>query len=263
MQFTTIGKSLAILSLALIACGTPTQADTLLLEDFESYVSGSNLVGQGGWVEGETNSVITIANGTFLPSLVVDGRALTGQGQQNSVERSLSRALDPSATTTLLYEAYAPSVGPIAHNSLIYFDMFGPGVAALSAGWFPQAFVGFRPGWMFTVAGNTFFVTGGYDRRVEMGVVVDGSANEIYGLYDFGSGSLVTPRYSVSDADIAAITGLYLYVDHRGPGYSGMEIDNIRVFDSRVSVVPELSGLWWLGSGLAGVLWLRRNSRKR
>jgi hypothetical protein len=72
-----------LLLIASVSITMPASADILFTEDFESYAPGSNLVGQGGWIEAWPlgSSVITVANGTFLPTRVLDGRASTGLGQ--------------------------------------------------------------------------------------------------------------------------------------------------------------------------------------
>lgn len=216
-------------------------AFTPFSEDFESYVAGSDLIGQGGWVSGFPGSVTPVMAGTYLSGNVLDGRTGLG-GAENVVGRDID-SLDPDQITVLSFDAYATTDSPRSDNTTIYLgDDPGTGITR-SLGWVADNQSG--PGWIFAVDNFVdFAVAGGYDTPVTMRVVVDGIANETYGTYDFGSGPLETPRFAVTDADIALFDSLYIYFDHRA--VLGMEIDNISV-----APVPVPAAALLLGSGLA------------
>ena len=107
----------------------------------------------------------------------------------------------------------------------------------------------FGPGggrWRFeagqlTGGSNGFVVLGVYDTPVKMSIVIDGVANEVYGVYDFGGGALQTPHYAVTDAvtdaQIATLNEVGVEFDFRGT--LGAELDNLRVFDNVAASVPE------------------------
>lgn len=215
------------------------RAATIFSENFESYAPGSNLKGQGGWTEGRPTgtSVVTITNGTYLPSLVMNGRAATGSFQENYVEHPIP--IDPTSTTTLRFRAYAVSATPRSHNQYVGMNAYAAATNGDGGVWSSfYRFNGESPRWEFTIGTNRAIVPGGYDRSVEMGIVMDGVAKEIYGTYDFGTGVSETPHFRVTDEQLARVSGVRIYVDHRSPAsYTGMEIDNIRVdFRSSLSI---------------------------
>ncbi len=65
---------------ALAAPSTMGAGTVLLSEDFEGYVIGSNLAGQGGWFQPNPMSVdpMLISNGTGLASKVANGHIMAG-----------------------------------------------------------------------------------------------------------------------------------------------------------------------------------------
>lgn len=92
-----------------------------------------------------------------------------------------------------------------------------------------------------------------------MSIVVDGVANEVYGVYDFGSGPLQTPHYAVTDAQIATLNEVGVEFDFRGT--LGPELDNLRVFDDVASAVPE-PGTALLAAASLGLLGFARRPRQ-
>jgi hypothetical protein len=117
--------------------------------------------------------------------------------------------------TTLLFDAYAVSSAPTTHDTGVSIDSLGPGFGANHIRWQADTVGGFR-GWRFVVSvggsSNLFSVPGGFDRRVVMSIVLDGVANEVYGLYDFGGGFVQTPHFAVTDAQLADLNAVLLYV---------------------------------------------------
>lgn len=255
---TTFG---AVLMTALVA--TPVLAATLFQEDFEAYAVGSNITGQGGWVSDYTFSEINVGNGAHLSTKVLNGLAPTND-QQNYSARPLGFSLDPDGITTLSFDAYAVNAGGVyTHNALI--GLGNSGLAQFNTGgvyWAPER-VGFGPDyhWLFvasslTGAGSDIFSVpaGGYNTAVAMSIVIDGVANEVYGIYDFGAGALQTPHYAVTDAQIATLDELGVEVDFRYSyaGYVGPELDNLAL-----SQVPLPGAGLLLLSALVGLGWAR------
>lgn len=254
--------SVAISAIAAACVATPIAATTLFQEDFESYAVGSNLTGQGGWVPDYVNSTLNIGNGTFLPGKVLNGLDRTNSAE-NITARPLGFALDPNRITTFAFDAYA-SRGSSTHNASV-----GLGSSSISdfqySGVFWNAELYYSPTgsrWTFDVralTGNSsalIVVSGGYDTPVKMSIVVDGVANEVYGIYDFGSGPQQTPHYAVTDAQIATLNEVGVHFDFRN--WRGAEIDNLRVFDN--VGVPEPGTALLLAASL-GLLGFGRRSR--
>jgi len=226
-------------------------------EDFESYAGGSNLSGQGGWA-GDT---MYVGSGTYMSGSVLDGRDDIGSNIFSSSRNDLGETLDASGITTLKFDAYATSNTPITHATGVGLDNAAGGSSVV---WFTgrDNATGLL-GWSFELSGlldtSTYVrYAGGYDDVVTMGIVVDGIANEIYGIYDFGSGGTgETPHYSVTDAQINELNAAVIYVDYRPPTtstylgetYAGGEFDNI-------TVIPEPATALLLGLG--GMVFRRR-----
>lgn len=239
LRFSSVSLAIAIACMAT----RDVLAFTAFSEDFEDYTAGSDLIGQGGWVSGFPGSVTPVMTGTYLSSRVLDGRTALG-GEENVVGRDIGN-LDPDRITVLSFDAYATTDVLFTDNPGVFLgDDPGTGIVR-STGWSADNESG--PGWVFSIDGFRFSVSGGYDTPVIMRVVVDGIANEIFGTYDFGAGQLETPHLAVTDDDIVVFDSLYIYFDNRG--VNGMEIDNIRV-----APVPIPAAVLLLGSALTGLL---------
>jgi hypothetical protein len=237
----TIHLSVAVAAIAGFAAA-PATATTLFQEDFEAYAVGSNITGQGGWVPDYVNSTLNVGNGTALATKVLNGLDPTNGGQNLSA-RVLASALDPNRITTFAFDAYATSAAA-AHNAGIGFGNNSTQNFLLSGPhWLPELFGAGGRRWSFDAVNFTgrptdfIDVPGGYDTEVQMSIVVDGVANEVYGVYDFGSGAHETPHYAVTDAQIATLNEVGVEFDFRGT--RGPELDNLRVFDNVSTGVPE------------------------
>jgi hypothetical protein len=242
---------------------------TIFSENFQSYAPGSNLIGQGGWIEGllpsyQTGaSVLTISNGKYLPTKVLDGRAATGLFQENLGMHPV--VIDTSAITTLQFQLYGTNNTPKTQNGGIGFETFVPGNTHIThVNWYSANNTG-PSRWAFDVDGSVFYVQGGYDQTVTLGIVLNGGTNETYGLYDFGSGFIETPHFPVTQAELADINSVSLYVDNRTPDiYTGMEVDNLLL--TSVSAVPEPSAILlttFPAIGFGFYLWRRKRQEAR
>jgi hypothetical protein len=165
--------------------------------------------------------------------------------------------IDPALKTTFTFDAFA---GTTFHNQFIGLHPLGarsPNSDAIF--WDVNANLG--NGWEFVPGGPllTSFVAGGINQPVKLGIVMDGTTNELYGLYDFnGAGFLETQRYPITTARIATMNSLNIYVDHRNNPDRGIEADNFLVTEVPAPE-PTASGMI-LAMG-AGTMARRRRKR--
>ena len=211
---------------------------TLFSENFESYTSGSLINASGSKWNGDK---IYVTNGSYMSGNVLNGRYDIGTDTMSIVYSELSRALTGEETVTMSFDAYATTDSPISHNQVI-----GLGVAedAAKVFWNPAEEKVGSGMWRFDAhlltgkASDYEDISGGYDTNVSMKIVVDGVNNEVYGVYNFGSGEHETTHYTVTEPDIEKLDAVYIYADFRSPtaastqygaAFSGIELDNILV----------------------------------
>ncbi|MFO1515249.1 MAG: hypothetical protein U1F83_20505 [Verrucomicrobiota bacterium] len=204
----------------------PGQAQTLFSEDFESYQAGTQLGGQGGW-----GASLKVGFSTNLNSIVLDGRQpIINDSGWGMAGHLVNRPLRTNEITRFIFTAFATTVPPIATNSGMYLSVVGYGP---NLGWFVRTVPG-GPGWTFDArpvthqSGSYVDVLGGYDAPVNLGVVIDGPAGNVYGTYNFGSGQETTQRFPITPTSIASLTAVFAdsYFDW---GARGAQFDNLRV----------------------------------
>ena len=228
----------------------------LFTENFESYTVHSNLNGQSGWTVDNTgnNNIVWVENGTLLTGSKVLAGHTNDIGNISFAQKALSSALSPSAITTLMFDAYATTVSPVTQNFSLGFARQGlpnafPFVRDSQVAYWGASSSGSM--WSFeasTAHGSSASASfsSQYDKPVHLGVVVDGPAGMIYGVYDFGSGVTgETPHYTISSNMIASMDAITAAVQY---GFGGGEFDNISV-----QAVPE-PATYALMAGLAALI---------
>jgi len=237
-------------------------ATTLFQDDFESYASGSNLIGQNGWASPFGGFTMQIDPGSGLPSQVVNGRHAFGN--IHYAFHSLSGALDLSEINTLTFDGYGTSATPASTNSGVGLQP-GQGVfLPLGSVWWDINHD--SGGWSFDARGITgdyndltkrFTIPGYYDQAGHFSIILDGKTNEVYGTADFGSGIIQTPHFAVSDAALSALNNVLMFQDYQtNAGRLGAEFDNISV-----SNVPIPTAFWLFGSGMIGLFGFKNRSK--
>jgi hypothetical protein len=200
--------------------------------------TGSNLVGQGGWV-GTGN--VPVVQG------VIDGQINPGGGPLQYADHALS--LPGSAPVTMTFDALAYSQSGQAH-----LRSSGSQIGLGSAGF--NFLVNWTqdtnltnyayPAWIFDarpLTGNPTALVAlpaavsllGFDHWVNLGIVIDRVNLQVYGVYDFGSanGQQITgqtPAIAVSAAQITGLDRAAVLEDYTYPTYYlGAEYRNITI----------------------------------
>jgi hypothetical protein len=200
-------------------------------EDFESMSAGP-LCGQGGWTAGVNPGVINVGSGGRLANMQILA-VRTGNGIPDASHPlgPLAR-LDGSQVTTLQWDTEhsggrnaAFGFGQVPARDRDYplgsWDLNG-------TGWTLD------PSHITDVIDDKVNVAGGMGGVVHLRLVVDGPARTMAGYYDFGGGWTQAGRWTITLAQIEAITRLYLVEDYRDwtGGGSGVGVDNISLSTS-------------------------------
>jgi hypothetical protein len=260
-----LGGLVLILTLSSSAWGAPI---TLLFDNFESYSSGTDIAGQGGWYPRDPSQApILVSPGSYLGSMVLDGGIRTGDGSYTdrnipSVLHSLSGPLNPSGTSTLSADAYAAS----SYRSHAAGLLFSSTDRTLEIGWWATwyAVSPIGPKWAFQVSGmgNLDWFYGGYDQPVNLQVVVDGSASEMFGRISHSGGLYETPHFAITPSQLASLPEVEIFEDYRDSFYLGAEYDNVQV-TTDAGTVPEPSTLViFSGLGVIGLVMSRRRRQR-
>ncbi len=229
----------AAFAFVLLVCGflsTPAPASIIFSENFDSLADG-NLSGQGGW----TGDDMRIGTGAGLGTKVVDGRIDPGTGIQSFSIHAIG-SLSSIERYTLDFDLYAHSTGPESNAAGAYFS---DSSSSLSVGWNWAGFTFLD--WQFDArvltgnSGNIEFLTGVFDTAVDLQVILDPFAGEVYGRADLGSGFVETTHFAMTAAQFATVNSVLVFQDFRSPTvYLGLEVDNITV---DAVVIPEPSAL--------------------
>ncbi len=239
MKYKLISTALLVISLMMVS--SFGKATVLFEEDFESYASGSSLVGQNGWtriLSPSATAPIIITPGAGLSSQVANGHLNPGTGTEGTADKLLSGPLNPSGITILSYDAFAFSAGPQTHNTELsisdrtIFSRYG----WLYFGTFNANCPG---GWIWVNGGLDCFV-GARDEAVKLEVIIDGTTNEAYGRLHHSGGVFETQHEAISTTQIMALDTIHMYQDYRRPSsYLGAEFDNIVV--TTVEIDPPIA----------------------
>jgi len=265
-------KKLSIYSFIIVVflvCGlfsNATATTILFSEDFESYAQGSNLSGQGGSVGGGYAGTypILVGYGSGLGSMDANGRLNTGYSVDAYTRNLFSQPLGLDMTYVLSFDAYVYSSSPTSHGSGIGFQQgdYQSGtywnMVSTSSGWdFDGRYLSGADPSDYT---NTENISGPYDQKVSMSIVLDTTNMIFYGLADFGSsGVTMTKQYNIDPTRLSGLTGILLSQDTRG-GSGGGEFDNILL---TAKPIPEPTTILLIGTGLIIVIGYRRKKSKK
>jgi hypothetical protein len=229
-------------------------ATVLFSDNFDSYKAvpafpqaEAGLAGQGGWYQNSKYTApLILSTQTPLGSTAVDGTIFTGTGDHPSsigvVEHPLSGPLNPHGISILSADAYAFSDLP-SHNAAISIGSPDPDLGEtiwITAGWYPTGV----PRWGFSMVteGNGYNageLNGGFDQRVHVELIIDGSAGEFYGRLTSSAGVAETAHHPISASQIASlntVNTVVLFEDYRRTyAYGGAVFDNVVVTTSSIN----------------------------
>ncbi len=174
-----------------------------------------------------------------------------------SVKYVLPGTPDSNAVYTLSFDAYAYSGSPRSHNAGVYFGLVGN---LFGIGWFMDS--NSTNLWHFDargICGSIQDIVGGYDKKVTFSVVIDPIKREVYGTYNFGSGTMYTNHFALDLANFANLESVIIFQDYRSPGaYLGGDFDNLLA----TTTVPEPGTCILILFGLLmSSRWMRRSCR--
>ncbi|MDP6346593.1 MAG: hypothetical protein QF491_23890, partial [Alphaproteobacteria bacterium] len=247
---TRVGALGATLALSLVlTAATTAQAAVLFTEDFQGHADGSIVTSANGW----TGTVVNVNDsGNFGGSRVLDGIDYAGTVDGFAyIERSFG-GLASGAIHEMTIDAFAQSTSLQSHNNGMGLGSSASGSGDRAGAYWSPLYdvnnVAGQTGWVFAAngiaggTGNTEIVIGGFDAVRSLKIVVDGIAGEVYGVYDFGSGSTETAHFAVGAAEIAAIDEVFGFFDFRsanlgspwastskGTRFGAAQWDNIQV----------------------------------
>ena len=236
---------IALCFIVMLTCSA--SATSIFTEDFESYTTGSDLNGQGGWY----------GNGSIFVDNLNGSNAIGGSNEVGSGIHTLRNDVSFDSAYgiyTLSFDGGA-QVGPNTHDA---------GIALSATGETPdgtERFIGFNhhftDGWFFRPpdwSSPTFDFAGTLGDDGVFEILVDATALEAWGRADFGGGWIETPRYGISTAELNALDGVIVW-QNVGDSAPSSIIDNIAL-----THVPEPSGLLGFGLGFLCLIARRRKA---
>ncbi len=242
---------MTLLAALTIGAENDAAAAALFAEDFESYPVASNLVGQNGWFGG-ADPVVTSDSGP-LPTRVLDGLNSISGSFFGLARHFIPSGLPAGGVSTMSFDAFGSNPG--SHNAWIGLSNGNDGINIVSLSNAVTWEFDRNGGWAFRIRQSTaqFLTTsvGGANTLGKFSIIVDPTALEAWGIYDFGSGAAETTRFAVAAETLAALDAVNIGFDFRGT--HGIQIDNILV-----STVPLPPTLWLLGAAMACLKMRRR-----
>ena len=221
LKFLSVSLSTAVLA-------TASQA-AAFSETFESYAPGSDIVGQGGWIGAGGPMLVSMAGP--LPTNVLDGVSSAPNATQHFAGHALAAPV-LGQVTVFAFDGFASNS---SHNSWVGLAADPTGALTYAVLW---DFVG-GSGWQLEIREDgqspVAFIPGiGANTVSRFQIFFDRMANQVWGTYDTGGGTVLTPQYAFASASFDQLDTINVSFDYRGT--RGIQVDNLQV-----STVPEPS----------------------
>ena len=236
-----------ILALTIFLPFSLAHAQTVLIsEDFQGYLPGSGLAGQGGWYQSPVcTAPLYLSLNSPLGTIAVDGRMPTRLGYNERslalVFHSLPGPLNANGLSVLSWDGYAFSANR-SHSAGVFFANAD---LEISRGWGAYWYDTPRetPKWIFVSgAGNAIFM-GGFDQKVHLETIIDGENGTIYGRLTHSGGVYETPHFPITPAVINGLTEISIYEDFRDWYYLGADFDNLVLTTTPSYTSPTITSL--------------------
>lgn len=249
-----------------VVSSAPATAQVIFSDGFESYASGSNLDGQGGWVNFGSSTLTTVSS-TQAQSGINSMRLEEGPNPPDGYGSDVYRNFGPLITSGIVNFSFAQFVetgvdtaGNLFVSTQAMPTTFQPGVWIMTAS---------GPGGTPAAGTNVIVTRGATDAPL-------GTVPQVFGAWANHSLTVNldanTFDYTYNGSPVVT-GGVWDTVTTDGVSFGGMNfwmqfgnlngVNNFMYFDNfSLTVVPEPSSMALAGLGLAGATWWRRKKSK-
>lgn len=256
-----------VFSVLSLVFASSTQAAVLFQENFDSYIAGTNLAGQGGWT---LTSGLNVEVNHFGP-FGSQGYIGADNSPASATTSKISQNINPVPTTGILslsYDGWGNLNNKRSHSSIIGFNDFSTS-DYVYMGYVNNFNTNPQRGIIFEVNGSStreyLFLesTIPFDTVGHFEIVIDMDNDLLYGIADFNGNVQQTQNFALTSGLKNNLDSIIMYSDYRwtnsSPFTTGANFDNIVLSHT---AVPEPSTYALLLSGLLGLIAYRKKFKK-